>query len=773
MTLTRTTNFELYQAREGTPNIFIVFLSSSDGAWMLSTVNRTDIFSEVYTVYPLLKNNPQITQSIDLYSHKSTIGHTTINLVNTKYRQNSSGEWVSLSDELLFSENEITVTVLVMTGYNAEFNDMLQVFRGTVVGEPTYNEDTLTLVAEDIGAELLRKKIPDAPVTTSGSFVVGDKPRLPVVIGDYTGEAPFGETFGLVPCALAHSTSGELLVIPNEYEHTSLVNLWVYIEEGDMWMKLDTTAMNINLNNSSSSMWGDGKEKKYYPIVQNKILEGWIYIAPKALMNDAWGTGVWDSQQYKDGANNVSELRRAADGRIETGGWLYNGNVDGRAMCAFNWDNVKTTNAEELRGHRAFWDPSIDEYERRKFWKAVDTDTWVMSTTDIKLYWNVTTNPDYTYSYKPSSSDTTGWYTNVIIHTPTQYTYVSNLPTIFNGDTNWINMTDLSGENFANTIGWDMGDKNFEVNFTAHTAIPSIDWVLRINACYLAIKATIGKPLNTKSKVFAEVAGIVSGSEIINRGTGYTQPFGGFTYSHNTELQWAGHQIEQLLREYGLTSFDTDLFDAAYNYNIRTRAILHPDRPVTMSKFIQELSENSNFVIFFNVSGKIKLVALDQTPPASPDTIHYEDLLEPPTVSLTNSERVVNRLEYYYLAEPHSGALVLSGVAENETSQSKYGIKEKTARFRYVYHEDIINLTDMLVGNSDAFLANRHNKVFCRTKGLSKVHLEIGDWMQFDAESLDPHMKFVGGTSWSGEEFLIIKKSINDNSTDFVGIQLT
>ncbi len=144
-----------------------------------------------------------------------------------------------------------------------------------------------------------------------------------------------------------------------------------------------------------------------------------------------------------------------------------------------------------------------------------------------------------------------------------------------------------------------------------------------------------------------------------------------------------------------------------------------------------------------------------------------------PSVYVTSIDKVINRLSCDYWPAPGSSTYAKTTLAENATSQTSFGVRDHEAKYQYLHPDSISHMTALTVTNSAGFLANRHYGVKFSTKGLSWTHLEIGDGIQFDPTTVDPHIKFINGTSWSGETFVIIKKSIDRYGTNFEAMQLT
>ena len=767
MAITRPTSMTNFQRREGTPNIFVVVLSSAGKTWVVSTVDRTEVLLGI-TCFPLLKENPKISQSIDLYTRKSTIGHTTISLVNTKYRVNSSGVRVSLSDELLFTKNNINVTIYVMTGYGTTTSDMMQVFKGTVVGEQSYDTETLTLEVEDIGTELLNTKIPNVVVGDLLTEIDDNISHLPIVLGDWSDATTFGDIGYMVRCSVYHhDAQNQYIMCPAGHSIGSIESVWVYFEAPGLFLKLpQTQPFPYTVSGIECGIYSDSAN-----------IAGILYIPPDRITDETFGlSNILDFDDYENGRNNVLDSGKIFDHDHKTYGESFHGNVNNKCMIGFKWDDVgdpdkmKTIFIDTTpRGPGIKWRTG---YSTPVTYLGEDMTPWVMSPTWIRFRFNAETNPDYDYTtYHAGTTWGSGifikWVSGVVRDSYfTELTDGGIKTALYNGITqNDIDLTSIDGHNLKDDLGWLLSSGEFEIYLIARTQTEAFDYMLRINAVALEIGVTINKTFSINFPVYALVKGMSPTSPLYDR-------FPSLGLEENA-LTWTGHQIEQLLRNLGVTTFDTTLNDTVYNANFKTRAILEDHSTTTVGAFVQELSENSNFATFFNISGNIRFVDLAQTPPTNPDKIYYENLMEPPVVSITVKDKIVNKLVIEYDYNPGSKYYTKVMTVENSTSQSLYGLMEKKAKYKYIVPGDINNIANLLVGNAGAFLANRHYVVSYKTKGFTWIHHEIGDWIQFDAGSLDPHLMFAGGISWSGQKFLIIKKSIEANGTTYEAIQLT
>ena len=57
------------------------------------------------------------------------------------------------------------------------------------------------------------------------------------------------------------------------------------------------------------------------------------------------------------------------------------------------------------------------------------------------------------------------------------------------------------------------------------------------------------------------------------------------------------------------------------------------------------------------------------------------------------------------------------------------------------------------------------------TTGSTNADLEVGDWIELESASFDPHIKAFG-TSWSGKQLLITELRQTADSTKITAIEL-
>jgi hypothetical protein len=766
MTHTRPATFEDHHQRDAVENFFVVKLVKGASTWLLG--DRDMDLTEGH-VSPLLMSTPRIQQSVNTFTRNWSIGSVRIILNNRRYHRTLSGKQWSLSEEGLLSGDTITAYIYVGSGPSVTgLSDMMKIGEGKVIGEPYANAERLVLHVEDIGAELMRRQLPMTVAQDTGMTKVGALDRLPIVLGNWDGSSPFGGLGKMVKCRTFMSGGGTVLnVVPADHKIEEVTQLWLFLEEGNLWLQLD-----LNYMGPVASTWNgsDGVDRTILSFlnVDTYDARGWLFVPPRNVYGDAWGATTWDYADYNDGRNNIKSFERAMDGYPETYATLLQGNVAGKGIIGFEW--INTVDHAGQVSVRFPW----RKFFRGKYSKDkrnhqvtfrdgyIDVSRWTMSSADTRLYFNITANPDVTLLYKPVGEPPNQWRSNVVSRIVNYY-YVEGQSGMFDGTNRWIDLASLAHP-FQSNIGWNMQTNNFRVHVTAHaspTPDPD-DWLIRVNQICLRLYTTLDVPLTANSQLYAVVKGLTPSAAVVAHGSPLV--------ATDTHIKYPSYQVEELLLKLGLTigQFDTDSIDAIYGWE--TRAIIDDDNPITVGEFIQGLAENSDMVPFVNIAGKVRMMDIEQAPPGSCDMIRFDDLLELPTVFISSLNDIVNRIEYEYDYAPGEDDFLQGGIREDSTSQTSHGVKDGAVELRYVVPTFASSLSSLLVGTS-GWLSNRHNGVRFATKALRWAHKEIGDWVQFESERLDEHSWFIAGASWSGQKFRIVGKEYDAKGINFIGIQ--
>ena len=182
--LTAPAAFSDFQNRTATTQQIIVELTDGSSTWLFS--NGSDFELTDGHIYPLIQSFSGITQSLDIFSKQWSVNVTQLILNNAPYKQNSSGTWVRLSDELSGIINN-DATIYLLCGENVTaLSDCLTVFSAKILDTLYYDEKTIRVTLHDESilnnVVLPQNKIgttfADAP---AGTFAQ----KIPLVYGDF------------------------------------------------------------------------------------------------------------------------------------------------------------------------------------------------------------------------------------------------------------------------------------------------------------------------------------------------------------------------------------------------------------------------------------------------------------------------------------------------------------------------------------------------------------------------------------------------------------
>ncbi len=235
------------------------------------------------------------------------------------------------------------------------------------------------------------------------------------------------------------------------------------------------------------------------------------------------------------------------------------------------------------------------------------------------------------------------------------------------------------------------------------------------------------------------------------------------------------YAIESILRdELGVpgSRIDTASFDAAFANALTIKLNLTSDFEIESTDLLQKLAFQGGLVYVVSC-GRHRLVDIQDLTPTSVATIPFADMVNYPQVSKTNINDVVNRLKVYYDFAPEYSAYKRVDTFNNSTSQSLYGRTNEAEIFLpHITKESALILRTVLVPDSGVGLWT-HTKLLVSwdTVGWKWAHLEIGDFVELDAASVDPHLKPFG-SSWSNVKILIQGIERGPESVSFNGVQL-
>lgn len=735
--LTLPTKFQNAVDREGE---FLVWIVKVDNGTTARYFGSTEFYLATDGVFVegRLRSTIRISQASDPFSRRSSIGNVTLRLVNAGLdgdRKLLSEYWTELWADLAKSG---TVSIYAAAGPIDSLSEALLVFQGVLRKDITWDDQFIQLDLEDIGAPLLRAEVPPTRVNDVDAGLATETDwRLPIINGLYVGTDPWkGRRWAATgPLQIA----GYYWLADHKIDR--LGEIYFQEPHSGLWMILDQSAMGISLVHQTA-----GGVTRTYVNIPTVNVRGWFIIPPRGL-EDADFVGASNRADFNPGMNDLRDPDHAWDQRDDTLAGLYVGNDSGaKVQACFAFNNIDA-------------DPG-----------------WTYDNTKNYLHWRVQEVSGVILDY-PDTGTTGVFGSNVVV---TADAVTSDLVVdgsgIFDGTEQTLQLYAAypSGgwDDYIGNSSWALDDDNFRVRILAHAVSGSYN-ILPL--CEIAqVQLRIWVNLNiawqySKWRPSWEVDGGMFGADIATR----------TSWADTSPNIYAGYIVERLLRQsFGLASaqVDVDSFDDAFNHYIELRTFITDDRRVRLDRLLQELGENSNVGIFFNVSGKVRAVDYFKNPTGVTvdATILAEDLAGAPRWEHTELDKIVTRLDFNFDYWPADDEYKTSEVVDAPSgNQADYGVRPADARFDYYTGKDPAGdrLDYFLAGHADAFLARPHDLVTFTTRGARKIEVEIGDWVTLDA-SVDNLVPAKGGNSWSTYKWLIISKTITEKGTELVGFAL-
>lgn len=739
--ITAPEKFNRHHRREGIELHKIVTITNSQSVTMKFGDSDMILSGETNPlVYGLLRPGSKIRQSVDPWSRRFSIGNVMINLSNAPYdgsypRKRLSDLW---STFWVYCRSGTVKIYLLAGSDNTLLTDGALVFEGSIIKLPSFDDNYITIEACDIGNNLLNQSVPFNSLKGIGYGTPHDF-RPSIVYGNWGyNNNPWGSDRLFIKTSKALSNNRFIA----DHVLKNCGPLWFnFLDNESLWGHVDTDVTGYQ---AVDILCPDGKYRTVYQTPSSDYY--WIYLfIPPSGLTEVWWSGSLGQSNYNVGSNNIINELNLRDRLDNTYAGLY-----------YNLGYVPS--GSEYRGMVTLKWNDIDNIPKN----------WEVDYLNFDFYWRSDINIGAgTYQYGFASFVKT-----VVAATCTGMNgdSMTTSSTIHDGTMKYLHPADIGGTPFATYVGWQFGTKGVLMRFPVYINPPGVlidDIILSIYQAAIGVRVKIPKP-TPDIYGYVNVIGQKVGSQIAARQPGL---------GSEDELDYAAYQIERLLKiTFGLSDnqFDNASLDAAYKSYLKTRTNISEDNPVRLGDLLQELSENSNFALFFNVTGKLRVIALDQTPPATANLYIYPDDIDGvPNISSSETEKVINRLNSNWDYRPNDNVYDSGEVRNNTGSQLIYGVKEGDAEFKYYTDQQTAYprrpLQDILIG-TDGFFSKDHQIVGWKSPGYKHSLAEIGDWVEFDA-GLDARLK-CAGESWSGKKFIIIEKNIDDYYLEFTAIEL-
>jgi len=739
--------FSAFQNRTGDSLATIVMVTDGTDTWYFS--DRDMNLAEGH-VHAVMRGHSGINESIDIYSKKWTVSSVSVTLHNVKFKQNSSGTWVSPSDILSgirFNDAAIYLLKGEMVG---SIDDCLLRFSGNVVDAPESSEREFKFTIVDKGRLYAGITLPQNVV--SSVYPNAPEPdvskKIPIVYGKFTKEYKSNDT-GLAVAVKYNSKDRPSYLVSDHVLHLATA---AFVQHPSL--PEQTKLENPSLVEDDS---GRGRiTLKYYGDYWQTYHRGLTYLYPESTFS-----GNYEVGGYQDYITNFSAARDR-------------GTADYASVFDATDGGTAGTDYQECWAYFTFGDyDSGDSQDNKIGWFTSDATVSVVTeagasihqddfnTLDFRLYFNHSGTVD---SYESLGSLLIGgrrsftlglasspyWGTNIVWHPLTGHASATSdeaLPAMFAiyGKTEQ-NSARITGSGDGTTNNQELL-KVYDLRLQIRHYVKSGSWESAWCAC----------------------EGYEYGSWINGRSSGY---------SSGDVIEDPAGIVEGLLRNelsVATASIDMPTFISAENASVTARINLHSDNEMSAAEAIQQIAEQSTFAFHWSASGMAKLVSLNDTSPTTDRTIPWCHIRER-SIKTSHTDKIINHLtissrwqeeyrEYHdidIVEDASSQAAPPTGTGEVFKYEADWPNIAGTSRAHVASH---------LVNTTNGIWSKEHLLLDLITVGTTNADLEIGDWIELDATSVDPHFK-ADGESWAGKQLLVYSLSQGMDSTRIKAIEL-
>jgi hypothetical protein len=688
---------------------------------------RIDIGSTVYAfsesemqigdqhIYPFFISHSGVNEEFDVFTKRWTVPDITVKLANVKYRRDSStGLMVPLINDLHNAVGS-TAYIYIMAGQNVSaFSDMLAIFEGFVIESPEYNEYEIRIKFGAKWKEVERELPYDMIIDSySGAPKDSQVKKIPIVYGKFTWAGDDTSEIDRSGNGLAVGYKINDNAVPKyifaNHICNAFTNLFIFPDGAtDPCPYKDSITSDIG----PTSIVLDTDDSGHTTGVGTPVVQVYGYASGE--------NGDAQYSEYNESVENVSNIWNRDESTYCSVKDHYDDNTAIRGRVCLSYDSF----IHDII-MRALEDSDIlyGAYIQGKFRNFLDTGVVKRALWGVGFgIWNFTGAGSYESS-------------------PDLKTWVSYFKT-------WI-MVEFTNANSA------LADGTVD-NYTTGRI-----YSLRAKLEY--------KPGEMPDVAYGAIEGRVYGSWINSRSS---------NYESGDVIEDPSGIIESILRDIcGLSStyIDTTSFTACESPTIKSRINFHDDNIMTVFDAIQQLSEQSLFAFIFHSSGKAALIKLT-TAGSTSRIINYSWLKEN-TLKLHKSSHLINKIRLWSRWHEELGEYIDFATVENTTSQTNYG-RTNTYNARWpningpvatLVANHYVRKADGGSTDDDGLWASQHIIIKFETVGIINVDLQIGDWIECDAESFDSRL-LCYGMSWSGLKFLVtsIKKDLTSTKIEAI-----
>lgn len=711
------TKFDNYVGRLDSIAGVIVKIVFDSTTYLFGNMELPDL-SDGY-VYPVVKDF-KVGNKTNVLNKDYSRCVATVDLFNHKYRLDTSGNKVRVSDQLSDIQNA-PITIYCFNNPNiASLSDCLVSFIGIAQRGPIYNKDVLTIKCTDT-SDILETIIPlnYLPDAFDSTPLSGRDLRAPLVYGEFSFDLEDRALgMGLAKGFVVESKTLPLVMFSDHAlkEITLLYNL-------HSKLPLPSKCNNVTLT-ANNGGYGTG--------IQTTDLE-WAYLYPKG--------GGEITEDYQLSISEVVNFHQAIN--RESGNYAeIRDNIDAgsyrRGNITFTWDNYARQNVNSLIGNDVGYllgEGGGDPYYFYFIIKADEHSGVTITTSDLRLYYDkgggtddyedlgaLTLNTSYNEYASDVTAGGTEWRTEIIWHPLDGKDNKSGTGTL-----------PIMLVIYCQASGGDSTTDNSSL--------------IDVFGVYLRLYYKS----NEHENYWAVCKGLVYDTWINSRSS---------NYSSGDLIEDPAGIIESILRDVlGLSSSDIDLtsFIGAEDTNMKLRVNLHDHNQKTARNKIREIAQQSNFLFNFNAIGEAKLIPLTETSPTSDRTFHI-DRIKGRDIKPYQSSVILNDVDIFANFQQETETYAYENSIADSSSITQFGSHTAEIRWNDVGNATTIDELEKFYfedGSNVTMLNCPHVVVEFETVGVDDFDLDIGDYIDFDSGSVDPVILYPGGASWSGKEFLV------------------
>lgn len=800
--ITAPTAFSQYQTRSDALSHAIVKYYDGSTTWYFGTIEIPS-FSEGFVYGILNADSISIMQDIDLLKKTSSRAIAQFALANFRYRTNATGESIRFSDEIGDMEGDAIDIYFFNTPTVTALADCLHVFSGEVDKAPTFDMETIKISCID-GSEALDTNLPrnimsgvysSAPIESANDYI-------PLLYGTYT------KTFD--------STSDTGLAVALQTEKERLAKYVVADHVVNSIVTAFGSAQGLpeafSFDNATKTASDSGRSS--VTIVRNAgdpDIDATVYVYPTGNFVGDYDLGgpvyTDDLEDFVSNFGNMSDQNETTHATVRD---FLDPSVGG-AMNAFVYmifgnyasGDQKENSIGEITGDgsseltfqikaTSFAGITWGGYVPRILIVYNDGSEVVFTLGNIALsatvFSNITTDvwsPTYTLQSTGSGLDDCSYVAGSWDYTgdPTERTTfeveidATGTPDTFKwrqdggAYTTGVSITgasqvlaDGAAVLFAATTGHTLGNAwtvkpDWEQGivwhlFTGHRekesgafpiifllegqtssglgdGTPNNQDLLKIYEARLKIEFHI--------KLWEQVWVAATGRQYDSWITGRSS-----NYADTDLIEDPAGIIESILRdELSFANGDIDLttFIDAENTSVEARINLHSENIDTARKVIMQLVKQSTFTFVYTAEGKARLIPLNDGSPTTDRTITM-DFIAPNGIKLSQSEYI----------RPISEVTVNSRyLQEYERYQDVDEATTEKEIFNWpnVAGSSVSHLKSNIIHGVGRSILN------VQTLGCRDADIDVGDWIELDEITIDPHLLYTGGATWNDKQFLV------------------